>query len=115
MELREFGALFLRRKWVVAYTILIILFAAGVYCIVTPEMYKSSIAILIIPQAVPSEYVRSTISVRAEEQLGTIRQQVTSRTTLTKVMDELGLFRGERETMTSEELFARPAARTRSK
>ncbi len=106
MELREFGALFLRRKWIVAYTILTILFAAGVYCIVTPEMYKSSIAILIIPQAVPSEYVRSTISVRAEEQLGTIRQQVTSRTTLTKVMDELGLFRRERETMTSEELFA---------
>jgi len=106
MELREFGGLFLRRKWMIVFTILAILFAASVYCVVTPEMYKSNITILIIPQTVPQDYVRSTISLRVEQQLATIRQQVLSRTTLTKVMDELRLFEKERKQIPSEEMFA---------
>ena len=54
MELREYGKLFLRRKWQVVFTVLFILFAASVYCVVTPELYKSSITILVIPQPVPA-------------------------------------------------------------
>jgi polysaccharide chain length determinant protein (PEP-CTERM system associated) len=106
MELREYGKLFLRRKWQIVFTVLSILFAASVYCVVTPELYKSSITILIIPQTVPHEYVRSTISLRLEQQLSTIRQQVMSRTTLTKVMDELRLFEKERKVIPSEEMIA---------
>ena len=64
MELREYGKLFLRRKWQIVFTALFILFAASVYCVVTPELYKSSITILVIPQTVPEDYVRSTISAK---------------------------------------------------
>jgi len=106
MELREYGKLFLRRKWQIVFTVLSILFAASVYCVVTPELYRSSITILIIPQTVPHDYVRSTISLRLEQQLSTIRQQVMSRTTLTKVMDELRLFEKERTMIPSEEMIA---------
>jgi polysaccharide chain length determinant protein (PEP-CTERM system associated) len=106
MELREYGKLFLRRKWLIVFTVLSILFGASVYCVVTPELYKSSITILVIPQTVPEDYVRSTISAKLEQQLVTIKQQVMSRTTLTKVMDELHLFEKERTKLTSEELFA---------
>ena len=105
MELRNYGKLFLRRKWMIVFSVLSILFAASVYCVVTPEFYKSSITILIIPQTVPQDYVRSTVSVKVEQQLATIKQQVLSRTTLTKVMDELRLFEKERKKLTSEELF----------
>jgi len=107
MELRDFGALFLRRKWVIVFSVLSILFGASVYCVVTPELYKSSITILVIPQTVPQDYVRSTISVKVEQQLATIKQQVTSRTTLTKAMDELRLFERERKKLSSEAVFAR--------
>ena len=106
MELRDYGKLFLRRKWQIVFTVLSILFAASVYCVVTPELYKSSITILIIPQTVPQDYVRSTISVKVEQQIATIKQQVLSRTTLTKAMDELRLFEKERKKLSSEELFA---------
>ena len=105
MELRDYGKLFLRRKWLIVFTVLSILFGASVYCVVTPELYKSSISILVIPQTVPEDYVRSTISAKLEQQLVTIKQQVMSRTTMTKVMDELHLFEKERTTLTSEELF----------
>ena len=107
MELREYGKLFLRRKWQVVFTVLFILFTASVYCVITPDLYKSSITILVIPQPVPQDFVRSTAGLQVEQQLGTIKQQVTSRTTLTKVMDELRLFEKERRKRTSEELFAR--------
>jgi polysaccharide chain length determinant protein (PEP-CTERM system associated) len=106
MELREYGKLFLRRKWLIVFTVLSVLFSASVYCVVTPELYKSSITILIIPQTVPQDYVRSTISVKVDQQLATIKQQVLSRTTLTKAMDELHLFEKERKKLSSEELFA---------
>jgi len=105
MELRDYGKLFLHRKWLIVFTVLSILFGASVYCVVTPELYKSSITILVIPQTVPEDYVRSTISAKLEQQLVTIKQQVMSRTTLTKVMDELHLFEKERTKLTSEELF----------
>jgi len=105
MDFRDYGKLFLRRKWQVVFTVLSILFAASVYCVVTPELYKSSITILIIPQTVPKDYVRSTVSSKVEQQLVTIKQQVLSRTTLTKTMDELHLFEKERKKLTSEELF----------
>jgi polysaccharide biosynthesis transport protein len=106
MELGEYGKLFLRRKWLIVFSVLSVLFAASVYCVVTPELYKSSITILIIPQTVPQDYVRSTISVKVDQQLATIKQQVLSRTTLTKAMDELRLFEKERKNLSSEELFA---------
>jgi polysaccharide biosynthesis transport protein len=106
MELREYGKLFLRRKWMIIFSVLSVLFAASVYCVVIPELYKSSITILIIPQTVPEDYVRSTISVKVDQQLATIKQQVLSRTTLTKAMDELRLFEKERKKLSSEELFA---------
>lgn len=106
MELREYGKLFVHRKWMIVFSVLSVLFAASVYCVVTPELYKSSITILIIPQTVPQDYVRSTISSKVGQQLVTIKQQVLSRTTLTKTMDELRLFEKERKNRTSEELFA---------
>jgi polysaccharide chain length determinant protein (PEP-CTERM system associated) len=104
MELRDYGKLFLRRKWLIVFSFLVILFAAVVYCVVTPELYKSSTTILIIPQSVPQDYVRSTVSVKVEQQLATIKQQVMSRTTLMKVMEELRLFEKERKSLSPEEV-----------
>jgi len=49
--------------------------------------------------------VRPTVSLQVEQQLGTIKQQVMSRTMLTKVMDELRLFENERTKNSSEELI----------
>ncbi len=104
MELRDYAALFLRRKWLIVFSFLFILLGASVYSVVTPELYKSSTTILIIPQSVPEDYVRSTITVKVEEQLATIKQQVMSRTTLMKVMEDLNLFPKERKKLSAEDV-----------
>lgn len=104
MGVRDFAKLFLRRKWLIVFSVLFILLAGAVYCVVTPELYKSTTSILIIPQSVPQDFVRSTITVRVDQQLSTIKQQVLSRTTLTKVMEELDLFRNQRQKLSPEEV-----------
>jgi polysaccharide chain length determinant protein (PEP-CTERM system associated) len=104
MQPQEYAAIFLRRKWMIIFSILFILFTASVYCVVVPEQFRSSTTILVIPQRVPEGYVRSTVSIRIEERLATIRQQVMSRTRLTTVMEELGLFKEERKKRPVEEV-----------
>jgi polysaccharide chain length determinant protein (PEP-CTERM system associated) len=104
MQPQEFLEIFLRRKWLIVFSILFILFGASVYCVVTPERFKSSTTILVVPQRVPENYVKSTISIGIENRLGTIKQQVLSRTRLVAVMDELGLFKEDRKKYPVEEV-----------
>ncbi len=104
MEPKDFLAIILRRKWMILFTILFILFGASVYCVVTPEKFKSSTTILVIPQKVPEGYVHTTVSIKIEDRLATIQQQVMSRTRLVAVMDELGLFKSDRKKLPVEEV-----------
>ena len=105
MQPQEFLEVFLRRKWLIVFSLLFILFGASVYCVVTPEMFRSSTTILVIPQRVPEAYVRSTITVRMEDRLATIQQQIMSRTRLVSVMEELGLFQEDRKKKPIEEVL----------
>ncbi len=104
MKPQEYLEIFFRRRWWIIFSILFILFGASVYCVVVHEQFKSSTTILVVPQRVPENYVRSTISVKIENRLATIRQQVLSRTCLVRVMDELGLFKEERKKQPLEEV-----------
>ena len=104
MQPQEFLEIFLRRKWFILFSILLILFGASVYCVVTPERFKSSTTILVMPQRVPENYVLSTVSTRIEDRLATIQQQVMSRSRLIAVMEELGLFKEERKKVPLEQV-----------
>jgi len=104
MQPSEYLDILRRRKWLIIFSLLFILFGAFVYSVVTPELFKSSTTILVVPQRVPEGYVRSTVSIKIEERLATIQQQVMSRTRLTTVMDELGLFKPERKKLPMEEI-----------
>ncbi|MCL5885224.1 MAG: Wzz/FepE/Etk N-terminal domain-containing protein [Deltaproteobacteria bacterium] len=97
MELVDYLDLLRRRKWIIIFSFLFILFGASFYSVVTPEMFRSSTTILVVPQRVPENYVRSTATVRIEDRLATIQQQVLSRTRLLAIIDELGLYKEERE------------------
>jgi polysaccharide chain length determinant protein (PEP-CTERM system associated) len=104
MGMGEYLRIFARRKWFLLFSSMAILFGASVYCVVVPEQFRSSTTILVIPQRVPEGYVKSTVSIRIEERLATIRQQVLSRTRLTAVMEELGLFPRERKNLPMEDV-----------
>src|SRR4030066_729212 len=97
MELQDFIQIFYKRKWLIIISFISIFLVAGVYTVTTKKMYQSTTTILTIPQQVPENFVRSTVTVGVEGRLSTIQQQITSRTRLIKVMSELGLFAGSRK------------------
>ena len=97
MKLEDYLQIFLKRKWVIIVSFLFVFLGAGVYAVTTPIQFKSTTTILVIPRQVPVNYVQSTVTQGVESRLATIREQVTSRTMLTKVMEELGLFAEQRK------------------
>ena len=82
----------IRRKWLILSFVVVSVAIAGVYAWFKPELYSSSTVILVEHQKIPENYVRSVVSGRVAERVSTITQQVLSRTSLQKVIEELQLF-----------------------
>jgi polysaccharide chain length determinant protein (PEP-CTERM system associated) len=68
------------------------MFGGIVYSVVAPEQYMSTTTILVIPQRIPENYVRSTISSRIEDRLATIQQQILSRSVIKNLIEDMNLF-----------------------
>lgn len=84
-----------RRLWVVLIPPAVMLFAALVYSSTVKNLYQSDMLIAIIPQRVPDEFVRSTVTLRADERLDEISVLVMSRTNLEQMITEMELYRDE--------------------
>ena len=83
-----------RRRWVVIVPMLLALMV-GIYLVFTlPKIYRADTLILIQPQKVPNEYVRSVVSTDIDSRLNTISQQIMSRSNLEKIIAQFHLFEG---------------------
>jgi len=61
-----------------------------------PVLYRSQAMIQVVPQRVPENYVKATVTTRIEDRLQSIRQQILSRTRLEQVIQEFDLYPQER-------------------
>jgi len=86
-----------QRKWLLLASLL--LFAAAAYGVSRrmPNQYKSETLILVIPQRIPESYVRSTVTMRIEDRLRSISQEILSRTRLEKIINEFNLYPDRRK------------------
>ena len=82
----------IRRKWLIISIVILSVAISGVYAWVKPKLYRSTTVIMVEHQKIPENYVRSVVSGRVAERVSTITQQVLSRTSLQKVIEELQLF-----------------------
>ena len=57
-----------------------------------PKIYEAKTLILVEPQRVPGEFVRNIVPQDIRSRIGTISQQILSRSNLEKVIDEFQLF-----------------------
>jgi uncharacterized protein involved in exopolysaccharide biosynthesis len=72
-----------------------------------PDRYRSDTLILVVPQRVPENYVRSTVTTRVEDRLQVISQQILSRTRLERIIQDLNLYPEERKTEIMEDIVER--------
>lgn len=82
----------LRRRWfiIIPFCFSVIV---GIYLSITlPKVYQASTLILVQPQRVPTNYVRSVVSAGIESRINTISQQIMSRTNLEKIIEQFKLY-----------------------
>ena len=98
----------IRRRWrpaalagmLVAFSIIYIAYHL-------PAVYESSATILIEQQEIPEELVQTTISRFADERLQSVRQRVMATPNVTRIIEELDLYAGERAVLSAEELASK--------
>jgi succinoglycan biosynthesis transport protein ExoP len=76
------------------FSFLLIFFGATVYTVLAPDLYQSSMKLLLIPPTVSEGAVRSNVNLGTRERLTILQQEILSRARLLGVINELGLFRG---------------------
>ncbi|MCK5100566.1 MAG: protein GumC, partial [Desulfobacteraceae bacterium] len=81
-----------RCRWLIICLLSASLTIGLVVTLISGRTYQASTMILVQPQAVPADYVRSVVSTGIEARISTISQQILSRTNLEKIINQFGLY-----------------------
>jgi polysaccharide chain length determinant protein (PEP-CTERM system associated) len=93
-----------RYVWLLVIPPFLGLFCALVYSSKQPDVYESNMLIAVIPQRIPDEFVRSTVTLRIAERLNAIEVQVKSRSVLEPMIAEFDLYQDELERLPMEDV-----------
>ncbi|MFZ7124533.1 MAG: XrtA system polysaccharide chain length determinant [Desulfobacterales bacterium] len=83
----------LRRRWWIIVPVILSLVVGIILTIKLPKEYVASTTILVEPQSVPQNFVRSIVTEGIESRIQTISQQILSRTNLERIVTEFNLLR----------------------
>jgi len=81
-----------RRLWYVVLPFFVVTMSTVLYCIKTPPGYQAKAYILVQPQEVPSEYVRTTVTADAKTRLNNLKAQVLSNSQLEEIIRKYNLY-----------------------
>ena len=106
LDITKYIDMAIRRKWWIIIPFLLSLLGGLTYALKAPKIYEAETLILVQPQRVPQEYVRSVVSTSVEDRLRTITQQVTSRTNLEKIIKQYNLYNDTRNHLLMDDKVA---------
>lgn len=95
LQSRDLWDLVVRKKWMIGGIILLSLGIAWTLCQVLPKSYRSSTLIMVEQQKIPERYVQGIVAGSVQDRLSLIQHQVTSRTMLQKVIEDLNLYKDD--------------------
>ena len=104
MSPKDIVEIAIRRRWIILTPLFFTLIFAIYYASTAPKIYEATTLIIVEPQQVPKEFVRSVVTDDAESMLGTISQQITSRTNLERVINDFGLMPKNNPTVFIEDI-----------
>jgi polysaccharide chain length determinant protein (PEP-CTERM system associated) len=99
------SALWKRKIWLLGSILLGVGLAATSLVFMTPLYYASSL-VMVEPQKVPAAYVRTTVTSELKDRLRTLEEQIESRESMEKLIDEIGLYAEVRDEVPMEALVA---------
>ncbi|ULA68961.1 MAG: Putative Lipopolysaccharide biosynthesis protein [Nitrospira sp.] len=104
-RLQDYLAVFQRRRLSIILAGGLLFSLSLMVAILWPASYKSKATILIEEQEIPSELVHSTITSFADQRIEIIKQQVMSRTSLWKVVEQYELYPDVRQSKSTEDVI----------
>ena len=107
INLGDYVAIFKRRRPVTFFVTGFLLCLSLAAAVLWPPTFKSTATILIEEQEVPAELVHSTITSYADQRIEMIKQQVMSRSSLWKVVEQYNLYPEMRRENPTEEVVKR--------
>ena len=96
--------LLLHRKWIILAIFVVVTVGVALYVQKMPNIYSSDTTILVDPQKIPENYVRTTVTGDIRNRLGALSTQILSATRLQKIIDELNLYPEEKKTLAREDV-----------
>ena len=96
----------IRRRWLILISLFLTLTYGIYYSFTAPKIYQATTLVMVEPQQVPTDFVRSVVTEDAEALLGTIFQIVTSRTNLEQIINKFGLMPKNNPNLLVEDVIA---------
>ena len=93
-----------RRRWIILTPLIVCTMAGLIVSASLPDVYQSDILIQIVPQRIPDSFVKATVTMKTEERIEAVTQQVKSRTQLEQMINELALYPNERQHLPMEDV-----------
>lgn len=88
----EIIGLVIRYRWFIIVPFCLSMIVGIYFTLTLPKIYSAGTMILLQAQKVPSNFVKSLVSLDIDERISTIKQQILSRSNLEKIMEEYKLF-----------------------
>jgi polysaccharide chain length determinant protein (PEP-CTERM system associated) len=105
--LDDYLAILRRRLWVILIPAVLVCAGTYLFSRKIPNRYTSQTLVMIEQPKVPENYVRPVVTEQLDQRLGTMREQILSRTRLEPIIQRLGLFKEEVGRAPMEDLVAR--------
>ncbi len=93
-----------RRRWFILIPLFLTLIAGIYYAFTAPRIYQATTLVMIDPQKVPKEFVRSVVTDDAEAMLSVVYQQIASRANIERVIEEFNLMPKNRPDLLLEDV-----------
>ena len=106
-SMRDVVGILQRRKIPMLLVAVFIALVGVTLAFTLPASYRSTATILIEEQEIPSDIVRSAITTYADQRIETIKQQIMTRSTLWRIVEQYGLYSSLRKNSPTEEVLAR--------
>ena len=107
MGISDYLEILKRRAGVMVAAAIVIYIVAAIVAMALPAIYRSTAVILVEEQAIPQEFIKSTITSFADERIQVISQRVLTRTTLLQLVEKYDLYPTERRRETNDEILER--------
>ncbi len=100
-----------RRLWLAIALLSIVMTIAGSLAVFLPNIYTATAVIMVEGQQIPTDFVRSTVTMPLDRRLQILSQEILSRARLVELAKQFDLYRDLRAAGASEDVIAASARR----